>query len=1671
MRNKKILKRFFYALILLIVSLGVLVGSLQLTSVQNFALRQTEHWLSGKLDTKLSLGTIAIDFSKGIQLQNCYIEDQKGDTLAAIGSLHISSNLWSLFSQKVTLNELRIENVTLKLEQTNGFFNFEFIEKAFPADNTDKSPSKWQIEAKEANVLVQNLKFQFKDNTQQTLMQSTVPQCVAIVEGIDIANSSYALQSLTVHNSRFAFQNLKQQNVEFAKKQFDANNYEFSAIAGKFTNLKLDKNSIVAKIEQLSAKEKCGLLVNNYTADIALLNQNHLIINNNVLKLNESILSGQIELTLPSTTQRFEALELKANFNSHIKCSDLLFFTKDSLIVKNSADELQVFGQFEGTLAALNIQNLDVKYNKTNQFKCNGLIKNVLLPSQVFANLNIQNLDIQLDEVLDWTAISLPEMLLPSDKLKANGKVSVSPSENNFDIHLSYNRVEEALFSNLKGQILSKDFVPTDLDIVIEKVKTSKQLLAQLMPKDMLPEGVKLPDTLLLYGTIKGQPDSLQFALNIEVERATENSTVQLNVLLMPQKKPSPSIQMQQLKAAISPEEIWSWLPSQDLKKILILDKKIPVSADFKGNSSNFVGNIEVDLGKNGQLKSHFSSKGNGIEVKGKTEQFDFSAYLTDSIRSLLGLQNPLPLDAIFNFRTDTLSNFSTDFNIAQLTLGKPTLKVAKASSFSEDDNFEENHHAENEDITLSNYPFYVKNLIGKTKGNFKRNQYNNAHFSFFMRDKRLLNSLPTHSEMQVELNLDNAIFAEKAEPTLKGGIVFKDILVETQGNMRDENLPEDIVIDKGEKKRPSSLSAFFNLSPDSDALGVKSDWFNFNGNGKIDIANLGAHFQSFINDYFHLSTIDKAFAPTDFLAFKGSFQPNAILPKPLFETWQLPQNILFEGDLAAVSHQAHLNIFADTLNVNNLAYHAISFNVDAEDKALDFDLKMPMYQAFTNSILQNLIKGDIKNDRLSLAFSQKDSLSKPRYNVGMGLVLKNDVIEANLFSNPLINFQKWEMDIQNKVFYNIKTNNLAIENLAFSQHDLATNYVAINGNSRENILIDCKDFRLSSLGSVLYADSSRFGGFLNGKIKFEDILKQPRLLTDLKAQNLAYRNASFGDVAITTNTLFNANATISESDFSINLDKNEGKASIEGHLLPNDSLDIHGVFNRFDCATLLPLAQPNFIKLSGRSTGNFDIGGTLNNPIWEGQLKLNDFCFTPAANMVSYCLKEEIIPIKKDFIAFSNLKIRDENGGIATINGKITPIEFPSLEFDLALKANDFLVLNNQKDKKSTYQGFMKADLKGFVKGTSDLPDLYLSLAVKENSKVTYRYDGGATAKDYGDGLIVFSSKTKRNVPKTQKKAEKSFAYKLNMDLQDNENLLFKTLIDPVKGDLFEGKGIGNLHLGLQPDGSMNLVGKYALTSGKYIYALNNIIKRTFEIKNGSNLSWTGNPFNPELDIIANYVVKTYPPNNAITDSSKVTFITAIETTGTLEKPSINFKIKYPTGEEGIKYGNTDNSLIQAELDNINNNSAELSGAVVSLLTLNSFPATGAYNLGVDFRLSNILSNQLNMLTKDIKFVDLSFNANSINGQDPNAIGINIGKDFFNKRLKINMSSSALGNNSRLFQNVVATYALKSNKDWKFRAAYEGEDNLLFQDNPSNKFGIGLTYNKSFNRLKRKKN
>ena len=100
---------------------------------------------------------------------------------------------------------------------------------------------------------------------------------------------------------------------------------------------------------------------------------------------------------------------------------------------------------------------------------------------------------------------------------------------------------------------------------------------------------------------------------------------------------------------------------------------------------------------------------------------------------------------------------------------------------------------------------------------------------------------------------------------------------------------------------------------------------------------------------------------------------------------------------------------------------------------------------------------------------------------------------------------------------------------------------------------------------------------------------------------------------------------------------------------------------------------------------------------------------------------------------------------------------------------------------------------------------------------------------------------------------------------------------------------------------GNISLNGNYIVDSGEFVSKM--ILERKFQIVKGSNLSWTGNPMTPQLNIKATYekvVTNMGEYLGTSLPSLNVQLITNI--TGTMNKPDLKFNIDIPEVSSQIR-------------------------------------------------------------------------------------------------------------------------------------------------------------------------
>ena len=123
---QKILKYTAITLAALIALVIILVLSLQLPSVQNFAKGKLVNYLEKKIKTKVSLERVYIGFPNSLVMENLYLQGQKVDTLLFARKLDVGLNIPKLLKNTADITSIDLEGVKANVVRNeNGGFNFD----------------------------------------------------------------------------------------------------------------------------------------------------------------------------------------------------------------------------------------------------------------------------------------------------------------------------------------------------------------------------------------------------------------------------------------------------------------------------------------------------------------------------------------------------------------------------------------------------------------------------------------------------------------------------------------------------------------------------------------------------------------------------------------------------------------------------------------------------------------------------------------------------------------------------------------------------------------------------------------------------------------------------------------------------------------------------------------------------------------------------------------------------------------------------------------------------------------------------------------------------------------------------------------------------------------------------------------------------------------------------------------------------------------------------------------------------------------------------------------------------------------------------------------------------------------------------------------------------------
>ena len=750
----------------------------------------------------------------------------------------------------------------------------------------------------------------------------------------------------------------------------------------------------------------------------------------------------------------------------------------------------------------------------------------------------------------------------------------------------------------------------------------------------------------------------------------------------------------------------------------------------------------------------------------------------------------------------------------------------------------------------------------------------------------------------------------------------------------------------------------------------------------------------------------------------------------------------------------SHLLIETDTVSYHgisldylNLGYHQlteeISININSSELNINNQFKI-IQPKLTSEGTKHGLKSNFswnnggENSSGDVDFSY--SLDSTNYTLEFGT--------GNLFAGPA----NWNIRPNGKFISD--GSEFSFENLILQNED---QQVFVNGSLNDGNKTDLilENLDLSSVNYFTPSGSAQVNGILHGSLIFSDLLGSSEASSSFTLNDFKLDEVVLGDISTTGK--WNSDQKVIE--LSGELTNNENKPfSFSGTYSPSEEenpLDFKVTAKEFELNFLSSIVKSAVSEFGGSLSGEIDVKGTLSKPLLHGDLSFNDAEVKIDFLNTSYTLRDAV-EITTDMFLLENIEIVDPEGNVGHVIGSVVHENFREWSYDLFIdiEKTPFLCLNTTEDQNELFYG--KAYGSGFISifGYDDFLEINANASAEEGTIINMPLGNSeeVTFEDFVS-FVIPEEKIKNN---SLAQLQSDFNLSVDLEIDVKKEAVFKMIFDQVTGDVLEGSGKGHLSMIVNDDEDFQMYGTIEIVDGEYLFTLQNIINKAFEIEPGGTISWYGDPFLADINLETVYrlsaplydIIGSSDDNESYKKRVPINLVMNLE--GKLLNPGIAFDIELPASDEITK--SRVNSAIATEQEK--NRQAFSLLVLKKFLPSTSFNGLGHSQLGIAENSTEFLSSQLNnwlsQITDDVD-IGLSYRpGDEISSQE---IALALSTQLFSDKLYISGNLGVTRGNERnhnpntLIGDVRLEYLL--GKDGKIRL-------LVYND--TNNFDINTT-------------
>ncbi len=1646
--GRRMLKILIWTIAVLVGLLLLVIGLILFPPVQEKITGYAVDFLEEKIGTEVQLHRVFIGFPTDVVIEGLYVEDQQADTLAYLQKLKVNIDMLAILDNKIIIESAYIEGLTSHIHRSapDSVFNFMFIPEAFASD--EPKPEKEAADSTESkgftfdvqHVELVNLQGSFIDETSGLDLDWVLGNLEIDLDQLDLETLTFDVDDLELSDSKV---NLVQNIAPVESEDEDTSS----------TNLGITVNSIVLNNVDFNFQQKYAgteliVEIGNFELEPSDFDLVSTTINIEELLLEDSY-GAWIQHKIPgdgttSDETNEEMTDPLATFPWTINAEELKINNQSFDLLDHNTPETP--GQFNAQHMKLSEVNVDLKDLSLDAQKSSVDLEHVSLREESGVRIDefqsyvyVDSTSAELRDFLLLTPNSRVELELTSEFASVLNIIQ-NPQELHADLQLNESSIDFRdllpFVPDLKEQlpILEEQGLRVGIDVDVN---------GQLSDLDVrhLIADVNEATRIELNGQIKGLPDVKNSWLDLELTEFTTNNT-----------------------------EIKKILPPNTLPETIQLPSNIHLAGTFEGSMENFDTDLLLE-----------TSSGD------------------------------VDLLAAIQTGADSIPHYQAQVHIRDFDLGyvlsQDSLGIVRLEMELDGKNFDpEKAEAELEGIINSieyGHRTYEEIPIYATIDNSEME----AEIS--LEDSLIHFDLEACAEFDLERPYYRAQLNLDGIDLMGMGLTSDDfrasgkVTIEAVGDSINEidlhvDATEVLFIREGDRYPMDSLGLSFHTAADYNRLDINSGLIDGFFESNIPLDQMEAVMMQHVDKYYnvldsndtlmvnedHFFEFDFTVKSTDVLSEVLLPDLHRLSPGRLNGKFNQSENLLdVEVVFPAIEYGG---LHVDSLDINiqsvndSLIYKVILEEIGTEEYYLT---NTSLYGSFTDQVLKVslAVLDSLENQNLLLSGNFRSEDGRYRFSFEPDGV----VFDEEVWDTPEDHYLEFGKE-------GMLANNLQLKN---GQREITL-------ESRENELNAPMDltfnrFDLEELSQAVDGEENLVSGEINGTVAltFPDSLLQ--FDADLKINDLHFQEHALGNLELQAQN----SADAIDVEATLTGDGNDVHITGQYQLEPEINVTLELDMRKLELASIEPFTKAYIDSLSGYLSGDVSLSGDPQNPQFSGNIQFNSVGMQVPMLGTYYKLNKESFSVNNEGLKLNNFTITDEAGKTASFNGSVLTNDFLVFRFNLDANINRFQILDKPDSRDAIFFGNVLLDSKIKVRGNTNKPIIQGSAEIVKGSKMSLVIPDREAQIENSGGIDEFIVRHQTGSDIMTRTAERDTTVSalrgmdLSANLKLNRESEFYIYLSEARDNYVRTQGNAELRFGIDPSGKINMTGRYELVDGEYQLIYRGVVRKKFDIEEGSSIVWMGNPLTARLDLTALHTVETDAlglledqlagSNQADMNRfrQKMPFWLQLHLGGELTEPDISFNIDLPPDHRGVFNGQVDAKL---SMLNQPENESERNKQVFALLVLGRFlpgdplSGGGSTEAAVRNNMSRLLSRQLSKLTEEhIQGVELDMELDSYedysSGQAEGRTELNLGvsKNFLDERLTVRVGGSIdlEGDQRRKQQasdfigDLSVEYQLTENGFWRTRGfrknTYEG-----IIDGEIIETGISLIFSRSYNKI-----